>query len=77
MYMGFNKIDINILCYRCRSKMTDVQGMTIEELYNFWYTDPRWAHKRNQHRELNAIIVQTLLNNHDSCGCLTKVYEFG
>jgi len=38
MYMGYNKIDINVLCYHCRNKNTGVQGMTVV-LKRFIHTD--------------------------------------
>jgi len=77
MYMGLNKIDIDILCYRCRKKTTEVQGLTVEEWYDVFYNDPRFEEHRSNHQMANSIIVRALLNEHDSCGCLTKMYACG
>jgi hypothetical protein len=77
MYMGYNKIDISVLCCHCRNKKTDVHDLTVEEIYYCFYTDPRFSEKRNNHQMINSIIVSTLLAQHDCYGCLTKIYAFG
>jgi len=79
MYMGYNKIDINVLCYHCRNKNTGVQGMTVEQLYNmFYYSDhPFFADKKNNHQQINSIIVNTLLGQHDCTSCIEKIYAYG
>ena len=77
MYQGYNKISINELCSNCRNKITEVNGMTIGELHNAFYTDPRFADRRHDHSFVNSIIVATLLDQHDCTRCLDRIYARG
>ena len=78
MYMGYNKADINVLCHHCRSKVTEIDGLTVEELYNLFYEKPEYfGQNANKHQAINSIVVSTLLGQHDCSGCLTRYYEFG
>ena len=77
MYMGYNKIDIDILCEDCLNKITEVNDFTVEQLYNIFYNAPEFADNRNNHQMINSIIVRALLNDHGSCGCLTRIYSYG